>query len=80
MVNKNMSDHDTLIMTLTEIYNQLEELDSVLEASFSDLRSSLKHEELNKLNKPKLKLIKLEKECAKQSSQSIKRLQLELGF
>ena len=47
---------------LTEIYDQLEELEIVLEASFTDLRIQMNNEELTKLTAPVQKLTKLEKE------------------
>lgn len=39
---------EKLVTMLTEIYDQLEELELVLESSFSDLRMCLNNEELKK--------------------------------
>jgi hypothetical protein len=60
-MNKPLSDKETLISMLTEIYDQLEELEVVLEASFSDLRKNLDKDEQAKLIVSKQKLKGLEK-------------------
>ena len=75
---------------LTEIYDQLEELEIVLEASFSDLRIQMNNEELTKLTAPVQKLTKLENELdrinqptddtAEQTSSLCRSLKLEMGF
>jgi predicted ribonuclease YlaK len=44
-----MSEKEKMLTMLTEIYDQLEELESVLEASFSDERLQIKSEEQEKL-------------------------------
>ncbi len=77
-------------MMLTGIYDQLEELESVLEASFSDLRTSLNREEEQKLVEPVQRLSELERKCAStdpfadgefsDSTLSHQPLKLELGF
>ncbi len=41
-MNKPLSDKEKLLSMLTEIYDQLEELELVLEASFSDHRNKFK--------------------------------------
>ncbi len=86
-----MSEKEMLLTMLTDIYDQLEELESVLEASFSDLRNSLVEDEHNKLTMPKQKLSAIEEEMGnlfpdtcnhtdlKQNHVS-GRLKLELGF
>ncbi|MEH7331341.1 hypothetical protein V7161_01645 [Neobacillus drentensis] len=91
-MNKPMSEKEKLVLMLTEIYDQLEELDSVLEASFSDLRISLNKEEQSKINDSALKLSFIENkidqvnlaffENSLESSKNpaAKRLELELGF
>ncbi|MDR6998108.1 hypothetical protein [Neobacillus niacini] len=90
-MDKPMSEKEMLLTMLTDIYDQLEELESVLEASFSDLRIGLEEEELNKLTVPKQKLSAIEEEIGhlnlntpnntelKQNHVS-GRLKLELGF
>ncbi|WP_026573239.1 hypothetical protein [Bacillus sp. UNC438CL73TsuS30] len=90
-MNKPMSEKEMLLTMLTDIYDQLEELESVLEASFSDLRNSLVEDEHNKLTMPKQKLSAIEEEMGnlfpdtcnhtdlKQNHVS-GRLKLELGF
>jgi len=75
---------------LTEIYDQLEELGSVLEASFSDLRISMNKDEQEKLTVPVQKLSDMENKIAniiqyEESSDSNlnqvpKPLKLELGL
>ncbi|MEH7437181.1 hypothetical protein V7182_06760 [Neobacillus drentensis] len=91
-MNKPLSEKEKLLTMLTEIYDQLEELESVLEASFSDLRSSLNQEELEKLTIPVQKLSAIENKIENQSAtqdildgysdnkQVAKALKLELGF
>ncbi|MDN3016744.1 hypothetical protein PH210_11110 [Paenibacillus sp. BSR1-1] len=91
-MNKPMSEKEKLVSMLTDIYDQLEELDSVLEASFSDLRISLNKEEQSKINDSALKLSFIENkidqvnlaffENSLESSKNpaAKRLELELGF
>ncbi|MGG1675178.1 hypothetical protein ACIFOT_05410 [Neobacillus sp. NRS-1170] len=91
-MNKPMSEKEKLVSMLTEIYDQLEELDSVLEASFSDLRISLNKDEQSKINDSALKLSFIENkidqvnlaffENSLESSKNpaAKRLELELGF
>ena len=44
-----MSEKEKMLTMLTEIYDQLEELESVLEASFSDQRLHITSEEQEKL-------------------------------
>jgi hypothetical protein len=91
-MNKPLSDKEKLISMLTDIYDQLEELEVVLEASFSDLRKSLDKEEHAKIAASKQKLIELEHNIDCVSSISSlevngsnpnhvsRALQLELGF
>ena len=45
-----MSEKEKMLTMLTEIYDQLEELESVLEASFSDHRLHMNSEEQEKLS------------------------------
>jgi YesN/AraC family two-component response regulator len=91
-MNKPLSEKEKLLTMLTEIYDQLEELESVLEASFSDLRTSLNQEEQEKLTIPVQKLSAIENKIENQSAtqdildgysdnkQVAKALKLELGF
>ena len=91
-MNKPLSDKETLISMLTEIYVQLEDLEVVLEASFSDLRKNLDKDEQAKLIVSKQKLKGLEKsidlvnsisnlEVAGSNPNHLSRaLQLEMGF
>ncbi|MEH7272603.1 hypothetical protein [Neobacillus vireti] len=91
MINSSLPEKEKLLSMLTEIYDQLEELENVLETSFSDLRNQMNHEELLKLSSPVQKLYKLEleldrinpvsDECAVEQNNSVTRaLKLELGF
>jgi hypothetical protein len=57
-----MSEKEKLVTMLTDIYDQLEELESVLEATFSDLRTNLNKNELNKITVPKQRLTVIENE------------------
>ncbi|MDR7238636.1 hypothetical protein [Neobacillus drentensis] len=91
-MNKPLSDKETLISMLTEIYVQLEDLEVVLEASFSDLRKNLNKDEQAKLIVSKQKLKGLEKSIDLVNSISnlevvgsnpnhlSRALQLEMGF
>jgi hypothetical protein len=93
-MNKPLTEKEKLLMMLTDIYDQLEELESVLEASFSDLRCSLNKEEHSKLTIPLQKLSMLENKIDSEIVNPIstgeltdipvhqtgKSLKLELGF
>lgn len=90
-MNKPLSDKEQLMSMLTEIYDQLEELEVVLGASFSDLRKSLDKDEQAKLIVSKQKLQGLERSIDKihtitleatgnHSNHVSRALQLELGF
>lgn len=59
-MNDEMSQKEKLLMMMTEIYNQLEELESVLEESFSDLRESYFVSEETKLSAVDHRMTKLE--------------------
>jgi exoribonuclease R len=91
-MNKPLSEKEKLVTMLTEIYDQLEELELVLEASFSDLRISLNKEEQDKIKISEQKLsvidqiigefcsISNEEVTSSSSNQKSRSLQLELGF
>ncbi|MEH7353531.1 hypothetical protein V7150_08125 [Neobacillus drentensis] len=89
-MNKPLSEKEKLLTMLTEIYDQLEELGSVLEASFSDLRISLNRNEQEKLTVPVQKLSDIEDKIANviqyeeisdsDLNQVSKPLKLELGL
>jgi hypothetical protein len=90
-MNSSLPEKEKLLSMLTEIYDQLEELEIVLEASFSDLRIQMNNEELNKLSAPVQRLSKLEEELDKlnpttnkvnveQNNSVTKSLKLEMGF
>lgn len=59
-MNEPVSAREQLLTMLTDISDQLEELESVIETSFSDLRSIWWHEELQNLAEPKLRISYLE--------------------
>ncbi|WHY75843.1 hypothetical protein QNH20_17150 [Neobacillus sp. WH10] len=89
-MNKPLSEKEKLLTMLTEIYDQLEELGSVLEASFSDLRINLNRHEQEKLTVPVQKLSEIENKIANvieyeeisdsDLNQVPKPLKLELGL
>ena len=85
-MNSSLPEKEKLLSMLTEIYDQLEELEIVLEASFSDLRMQMNNEEQQKLTAPVQRLSKLEKELDRitpptENSNSVTRaLKLEMGF
>jgi molecular chaperone GrpE (heat shock protein) len=55
-----LTEKEQLISKLTGIYDQLEELDLALEASFSDLRMNLEREQQEKIADCNQKMIHLE--------------------
>jgi hypothetical protein len=59
-MNKRLSEKEKMLSMLTEIYDQLEELESVLEASFSDLRTNLNKNEPKKITILEQRLLVLE--------------------
>jgi ATP sulfurylase len=91
-MNKPLSEKEKLLCMLTEIYDQLEELESVLEASFSDLRTNMNKKELKKITVQEQRLLKIENEVfhlnpmfndeVTDSNQflSSRSLKLELGY
>lgn len=91
-MNMSLPEKEMLLSMLTEVYDQLEELEQVLEASFSDLRHNLNNQELNKISSTEIRLSNLEKEMEKMNPipdetekemnrSSVKRaLKLEMGF
>lgn len=87
-MNKSLPEKEKLLSMLTEVYDQLEELELVLEASFSDLRHSLNYDELNKIITTELRLSNIEKELdkinqddtGKNSTPVTRSLKLEMGF
>ncbi|MFJ5715768.1 hypothetical protein [Neobacillus sp. NPDC093127] len=91
-MKKSLADKEQLLTMLTGIYDQLEELESVLEASFSEQRVRLNMEEQRKLMKPIQKLAFMEKTLNKidpiyneeiadfNPNQLSKTLKLELGY
>ncbi|WP_411254577.1 hypothetical protein [Neobacillus niacini] len=90
-MNSSLPEKEKLLSMLTEIYDQLEELEIVLEASFSDHRRQMNHEEQKKLLEPVHRLSMLEMELDKihppshgsaagQNSPITRALKLEMGF
>ncbi len=87
-----LSEKENLLSRLTDIYEQLEELESVLGASFSDHRISLNREEQEKIAVPVQGLSDLGKKIATLTpfstieipdlnhGQGSKSFKLELGF
>ncbi|NRD80535.1 hypothetical protein HPT25_24745 [Bacillus sp. BRMEA1] len=86
------TEKERLLLALTNIFDQLEELDLVLEKSFSDLRIRMNEEEQNKIfdSVKKLSILenKIDQTIPKSSgmiadfnlSDASKVLELELGF
>lgn len=73
-MNKPLSEKEKLITMLTGIYDQLEELELVLEASFSDLRINLNKEEQDKLKEQQQKLSVIDQTIEKIKPFLIKKL------
>jgi hypothetical protein len=61
-MNKPSPEKEKLLSMLTEIHDQLEELELVLEASFSDHRNNLNNEKLNKISASAQRLSIIEKD------------------
>ncbi len=55
-MNEPMTDKERLLAMLTGIYEQLEELDSVFQASFSEQRIRLKQDEYKKITVPRKRI------------------------
>lgn len=90
-MNSSFSDKDRLLSKLAGIYDQLEELDEALKASFSELRIELDQRERDKLLDSAEKITKLERIADQMflngemvqnslSHHSAKSLKLEMGF
>jgi hypothetical protein len=86
----NKNPQEKLLTMLTEIYDQLEELEEVLEHSLTDLRGNLYQQQADRMDKNEALLTKTEDSYFKQSSVNTniidfpqnhkKALKLELGF
>jgi hypothetical protein len=91
-MNMSLPEKEMLLSMLTEVYDQLEELEQVLEASFSDLRNNLNNQELDKISSTEIRISRLEKEiesigpssddAEKEMNRSsvTRALKLEMGF
>jgi VIT1/CCC1 family predicted Fe2+/Mn2+ transporter len=88
-MDKAIPDKEKLLSMLTDIYDQLEDLELVLEASFSDLRNKLNDEELSKISKSENRLSNIEKNLERTNvhsgeheapNQVARKLKLEMGF
>ncbi|MCH6268523.1 MULTISPECIES: hypothetical protein [Neobacillus] len=90
-MNSSFSDKDRLLSKLAGIYDQLEELDEALKASFSELRIELDQREQDRLLDSAEKITKLERITDQMllngemvqnplSHHSAKSLKLEMGF
>ncbi|MDP4083842.1 MAG: hypothetical protein Q8934_04415 [Bacillota bacterium] len=60
-MNGEMSQKEKLLLMMTEIYNQLEELETVLEETFADLHETYFDDEVTKLTTIDHKMTNLEK-------------------
>jgi hypothetical protein len=78
-MKESISQKEKLLLMMTEIYNQLEELESILEESFSEVRSDWENEELDKFTVPVQKITELE---VKMKDDSLKKMeeQKEVSF
>lgn len=87
---ENKNPQEKLLKMLTEIYNQLEELEEVLEHSFTDLRGEHYQQQVNKINAGEIKISNIEGAYIEQTlanknvlelPQNLnKGLKLELGY
>jgi hypothetical protein len=86
----NKSPQEKLLTMLTEIYDQLEELEEVLEHSLTDLRGNLYQEQSDRIDHNEALMTNIEDSYHEQSrvntniiefpQNSKKALKLELGF
>jgi hypothetical protein len=89
-MKESISQKEKLLMMMTEIYNQLEELESMLEVSFTEVRDNWIEEEKSRIAKPCKKISSLEAKLADENventkdqnthSQKSASLKLELGM
>ncbi|MBM7654882.1 hypothetical protein [Neobacillus cucumis] len=91
-MNIPMSEKEKMLSMLTEICNQIEELESVLEASFTDCRLQLKSKEQEKIKETIQRLSEVEEKSKLENSLSSEEIldsnigtvpqsfKLELGF
>jgi 16S rRNA C1402 (ribose-2'-O) methylase RsmI len=87
---ENQNSKEKLLSMLTDIYEQLEELEVVLEHSLTDLRENLNNQQLNPMNELDNKISDTEsayqdllmmKQYSKENTPNPKKaLKLELGF
>jgi hypothetical protein len=87
---ENQNSKEKLLSMLTDIYEQLEELEVVLEHSLTDLRENLNNQQLNPMNELDNKISDTEsayqdllmmKQYSKENIPNPKKaLKLELGF
>lgn len=61
-MTKPLSEKEKLLSMLSGVYIQLEELETVLEATFSDQRNRLNNDELNKITVPEQRLAVIKNE------------------
>lgn len=67
-MNESVSEKEKLLMMLTEINDQLGDVGSVLESSFSDLRNNWRREELERVAVPNQRITHLENKLEKINS------------
>jgi hypothetical protein len=89
-MNEPMSQKEMLMVMLMEIHDQLEELEMVLDNSFSNLRIELEQKEIVKLKMPEDRLTVLEgkmetlqlgdSEVEKTGDLPVHQMKLKLGF
>lgn len=89
-MNEPMSQKEMLMVMLMEIHDQLEELEMVLDNSFSDFRIKLEQREMVKLKLPEDRLTILEGkmetlhlgdlEVEKTGDLPVQQMKLKLGF
>jgi predicted transcriptional regulator len=87
-MSKQISEKEKLLSMLTGIYDQLEELELVLEKSFSDARNKLNMDEHKKISTAKEHLSKIESKTFPMNTERLQNvlskdsrsMKLELGF
>lgn len=87
-MSEQISEKEKLLSMLTGIYDQLEELELVLEATFSEVRSNLNKDEYKKISAAKEKLVKIESKTFQVIDERLqpvlckdgRSMKLELGF
>lgn len=79
-MSETITQKEQVLIMLAEISNQLEELESIIESSFTGLRKDAYEHEARKLELPMDRLSLLENKEYREARKNAGALKLELGF